>query len=174
MLEKLKAVPDVGRQGVFIMKTKYSILSTIAAVALLALTSVSQADVPTTRPGPEAARLSGAPAKVTSDLLEVRFIEINGESIQPRRFLWLEPGTYTVKVSILADVTMPRVRGAGATQDQGEAGYNVIDLELEAGKTYQIRGRYNADNAQAPYSVVLHQIEDTRPRRRPPPDRMNR
>ena len=124
------------------------------------LVTAGLARVPTMQPGPEAARLSGSPGKVISDLFEVRFIEINGENIQPREFIWLAPGAYTVKVTILADSTQPRVRGAGAAMDQGPEGYNMIDLVLEAGKTYQIRGRYNREKPEAPFSVVLHRVDD--------------
>lgn len=127
---------------------------------LLGLAPVTEARVPTTQPGPEAARLSGSPGKVTDDLFEVRFVEINGENIQPREFVWLEPGTYTVKVTILADMIKPRLRGAGAGDDAGSEGYNVIELELEAGKTYQVRGRYNKDNPESPFSTILHRIDD--------------
>ncbi len=141
------------------MKT-YSKIGLMLLLVWMALTTEGIARVPTTQPGPDAARLSGSPGKAVSDLFEVRFIEINGENIQPREFIWLEPGTYTVKVAILANSTQPRMRGAGAAMDQGPEGYNMIDLELEAGKTYQIRGRYNREKPEAPYSVVLYRVDN--------------
>lgn len=134
--------------------------SIILTALLLAASMATQASVPTTQPGPDAARLSGSPGKVTDDLFEVRFIEINGENILPREFVWLEPGTYTVKVTILADMIKPRLRGAGASGDQQAEDYNVIDLVLEAGKTYHVRGRYHKDNRKAPFSTVLHRVDD--------------
>lgn len=135
----------------------------VLLAALLMAVSVStatQARVPTTQPGPDAARLAGSPGKVTDDIFEVRFVEINGENIVSREFLWLEPGTYTVKVTILADMTQPRIRDLDVVRDPQPKGYNVIDLELEAGKTYHVRGRYNKDNPEMPFSTILHRIED--------------
>lgn len=131
----------------------------LAWIVAFMFAPLAWASVPTAQPGPEAARLSGSPAKVTDDLFEVRFVEINGENIQPREFIWLAPGSYTVTVAILADMTLPRLRGAGARNDQGPEGYNVIELELEAGKTYQIRGRYNKDQPDRPFSVILHRVD---------------
>ena len=137
---------------------KYSLYTLLCLTLVLALNA--EARVPTTAPGPEAARLSGSPGKAVSDLFEVRFIEINGERIQPREFIWLKPGSYTVTVTILADTTQPQLRGAAASQDRGPDGYNKIDLELEAGKTYQIRGRFNREDPEAPYSVILHRVDN--------------
>ncbi|HEY7905440.1 MAG TPA: hypothetical protein VIC53_00805 [Wenzhouxiangella sp.] len=137
-----------------------ALASVIFAALLLTASMAAQASVPTTQPGPDAARLSGSPGKATDDLFEVRFIEINGENILPREFVWLEPGTYTVKVAILADMTLPRLRGVDASGDQQAEGYNVIDLELEAGKTYHVRGRYHKDNEKATFSTVLHRVDD--------------
>lgn len=133
----------------------------VVFVALLLVLSLDAlARVPTATPRPDAARLSGSPGKAVADLFEVRFIEINGERIQAREFIWLEPGSYTVKVTILADTTQPALRGASATQDHGPEGYNTIDLELEAGKTYHIRGRFNREKPDAPYSVILHRVDE--------------
>jgi len=124
------------------------------------LTPLVWASTPTTQPGPDAARLSGSPGKVTENLFEVRFVEINGESIQPREFVWLEPGSYEVTVAILANPTSPRSVGARAGRDQGERGAVTIELELEAGKTYQVRGLLNKENPDQPYSVILHRIDE--------------
>lgn len=131
-----------------------------ALMMAVLLGTAAQARVPTTQPGPDAARLAGSPAKITEDIFEVRFVEINGENILAREFLWLEPGTYTVKVTILADMTQPRIRDLDVVRDQQPEGYNVIDLELEAGKTYHVRGRYNKDNPEMPFSTILHRVED--------------
>lgn len=131
-----------------------------ALILAVVFSTATQARVPTTQPGPDAARLSGSPAKITEDIFEVRFVEINGENILAREFLWLEPGTYTVKVTILADMTQPRIRDLDVVRDEQPEGYNVIDLELEAGKTYHVRGRYNKDNPEMPFSTILHRVED--------------
>ncbi len=132
----------------------------VALMMAVSLSMTTEARVPTTQPGPDAARLSGSPGKSTEDIFEVRFVEINGENILAREFLWLEPGTYTVKVTILADMTQPRIRDLDVVRDEQPEGYNVIDLELEAGKTYHVRGRYNKDNPEMPFSTILHRVED--------------
>ena len=131
-----------------------------ALMIAVSLSTATQARVPTAQPGPDAARLAGSPGKVTDDIFEVRFVEINGENIVAREFMWLEPGTYTVKVAILADMTQPRIRELDIVRAQPPEGYNVIDLEIEAGKTYHVRGRYNKDNPDMPFSTILHRVED--------------
>jgi hypothetical protein len=113
--------------------------------------------VRTVRPGPDAAQISGSPALRNQDIFEVRFIEINGQNIPRREFMWLEPGTYRIRVAILAQHTRPPQRRLGPPADAPD--HNVIELELEAGKTYQIRGRFNRDNPEQPYSVILHRVE---------------
>jgi len=128
--------------------------------ALLAMTlplAAPAEGVPTTRPGPDAAQISGSPAKRNQDLFAVRFVEINGNNISPREFLWLEPGTYRIRAVILAAHTRPPQRSVGPRREDPEQ--YVIELELEAGKTYQIRGRYNRDNPDQPYSVILYKVE---------------
>lgn len=126
----------------------------------LGLTQAAQAadPVPTTRPGPDAAQISGVPGLRNQDLFAVRFVEINGKTIIPREFIWLEPGTYRIRVAIDAAHTR-RPPQRDIKPENEDADQNVIELELEAGKTYQIRGRYNRDNPDQPYSVILHKVE---------------
>jgi hypothetical protein len=130
------------------------------AAALLAgfLPHAAAADrVKTVMPGPGAAQIVGAPGFPTRDLFSVVFVEINGQNVSPRNVMWLEPGSYRITVLIEAAQTRPpQVR----RRPVDEPGYNVIELELEAGKTYHIRGRYHRDNPDAPYSVILHQVEE--------------
>ena len=139
---------------------KSTILTGLACLLLAGLASPpAQADpVRTVRPGPDAAQISGSPGRPNQDIFEVRFIEINGQGIPEREFMWLEPGTYQIRVAILALHTRPPQRRLGPPAN--EPGHTVIELELEAGKTYQIRGRYNRDNPEQPYSVILHKVED--------------
>jgi hypothetical protein len=113
--------------------------------------------LPTTQPGPDAAQVTGSPGLPNQDIFEVRFVELNGTNIQPRRTLWLEPGSYKIRVLILADHTRPPMRRVAPRQEDPD--YNLIELELEAGKTYHIRGRYNRENPDPPYSVILHKVE---------------
>ena len=135
-------------------------LIAIALSALLALTAPfsARADgLPTTKPGPDAAQITGSPGLRNEDIFEVMFTEINGKNIQPRRNLWLEPGSYQIRVLVMADHTRPPMRKPGPRKEDPD--YNLIELELEAGKTYHIRGRYNRDNPEPPYSVILYKVE---------------
>ncbi len=135
-------------------------LSTILPILLVALLPVSaQAeDFETVSPGPDAAKISGRPGIEVQDIYAVNFIEINGQNIIPRSILWLEPGSYTIKVQILA--TQPRPPASRAKRHQDYPGHNVIELELEAGKTYEIRARFNKGSEGPPYSVILHRVEE--------------
>jgi hypothetical protein len=113
--------------------------------------------VPTAWPGPEAARISGTLGKPNQELFGVRFVEINGVTIQPRNDIWLEPGSYTIKVLIDAAHTRRSIQRRRQTHRQ-EPGYNEIELELEANRTYEIRGRFDPDAEGSRYSVVVHQV----------------
>ena len=119
--------------------------------------------VPTAWPGPEAARISGILGKPNQDLFGVRFVEINGVTIQPRSDIWLEPGSYSIKVLFDAAHTRRFVQRRFGSQRRfqgrpGEPGYNEIELELEANRTYEIRGRYDPDAEGSRYSVIVHQV----------------
>jgi hypothetical protein len=139
------------------MNRRLTALALSALLALVAPLSAWASGVPTTNPGPHAAQITGSPPLRNQDIFEVRFIEINGNNIVPREFLWLEPGTYRIRVTILAEHTRPPQRRPGPPRDDPE--HNVIELELEAGKTYHIRGRFNRDNPDQPFSVILHKVE---------------
>lgn len=132
---------------------------TIALTVLLAslLPQAAQADrVKTASPGPESAQILGTPGMPPKDLFAVKFIEINGQNISPREVMWLEPGTYKIMVQIDAALTRPRQY----RRPVDEPGYNVIELELEAGKIYHIRGRFHRDDPARPYSVILYKVEE--------------
>lgn len=132
----------------------------LTALLVLALPGATLANdrIRTMQPGPDAAQLSGSPPLRNQDIFEVRFIEINGNTISPREFIWLAPGTYRIRVVIDAAHTRPPQRRVGPRRD--DPSQNVIELELEAGKTYEIRGRFNRNNPEQPYTVILHQVRD--------------
>ena len=114
--------------------------------------------LPTTKPGPNAAMVTGVPGYKAQDLYEVRFIAINGREINARQVLWLEPGTYEMTVSILADLGSG---GSAALRRRQAPGFNTIELELEAGKQYYILARYHRRGEDAgQYSVILHRIDE--------------
>ncbi|MEE4297272.1 MAG: hypothetical protein V2J20_11730 [Wenzhouxiangella sp.] len=138
--------------------------------ASLAFSSVAVArELPTTTPGPDAARISGVPGQFDQDLFPVTFVEIDGRNIQPREHLWLKPGRYEVTVLIQATdgfrpaSTPPGVRRNWDRASKAERrAATTIDVELEAGKTYQIRARYNAEEREGiPYSTVVWKIEES-------------
>ena len=130
----------------------------LTAVLAGALSPTAQADrVKTVMPGPEAAQIVGSPGFPTKDLFSVTFVEINGQNISPRDVMWLEPGTYRITVAIDAEQTRPQqIR----RRPRDEPGYNIIELELEAGKIYHIRGRFHRDDPDRAYSVILHRVEE--------------
>lgn len=136
------------------------ILSIAWLVLLLAVAlPVSAAGLPTTSPGPHAAQISGVPSQVTQNLFEVRFIGIDGRNIPPREVMWLEPGRY--ELTVLVDAAFTRPPRPGIRRSQQQRGANTIEVELEAGKTYEIRGLFNRDKpADEAISIVLWRVTE--------------
>lgn len=136
--------------------SKRSVVFLAALLLAVLLPAAASAErVRTVWPGPDAAQIVGSPGWPNRDIFAVRFIEINGQNIPQREVMWLKPGTYQIKVAIIANHTRPPM--SFNPQDRG---HNAIELELEAGKTYQIRARFNRANPEVPYSVIVHQVED--------------
>jgi hypothetical protein len=135
-------------------------ISTLALMAVALALPVQAQRVPTTQPGPHAAHVSGVLGLPAQELYAVYFQEVNGVSIQPREELWLEPGSYTL--TVLVDATHARSTPHHQRRPaRGDArGYNRIELELEAGKSYEIRARYDRTNRDQPYTVVLYKVSD--------------
>ncbi|HKK03780.1 MAG TPA: hypothetical protein VKA17_07595 [Gammaproteobacteria bacterium] len=125
--------------------------------ALLLSVPISAQSVETVNPGPDAAKLVGVPGFPNRDIFGVRFLEINGENIVPRESLWLKPGSYRIKVAIDAAFTRPPKPEVARDPDKDE---NVIELELEAGKVYHVRGRYDRDAEDPSFSVILHKVDE--------------
>jgi len=135
------------------------LLAALLLAGLLPLSATAQ-QVPTVRPGPDAAQIVGSPGFPNRDLFSVTFLEINGVNLaQPRDVMWLKPGTYQIRVRINALHTRPHTLVGRSSRD--EPGHNVIELELEAGKQYYILGRFNREDqdADTPYSVILHRVK---------------
>lgn len=135
-------------------------------VVSLALPLAAQS-LPTTNPGPHAARINGAPGQIGQDLYPVRVVAIDGRNIQPRDVLWLEPGRYELRVLVEIPRGRSFPRHPAETQRWRRADAQTrheamtIELEVEAGKTYQIRSRYNRDDSEGiPFSTVLWRIEE--------------
>ena len=120
--------------------------------------NVPDPNVRTVSPGPEAAQVVGVLGKPNRELFGVRFVELNGRNIPPRDSMWLPPGSYVLKVVIdAAHVRRPPIYRSSARES---AGQNEIRLELEAGKTYEIRARYQRDDRDTPYVVVVHRVRE--------------
>ncbi len=139
----------------------------LAALALVLAMPVDAQRLPTTNPGPHAAQINGAPGKVTEDIFPVRIVEINGRNIQPRQTIWLEPGRYEfrVLVDIPRGLSFPRSPADSRRWRQADPQTRrealTIELEVEAGKTYQIRARYNSrETEEFAWSTVLWRIEE--------------
>lgn len=149
--------------------TIFRTILTIAWLTVLAGNVAAQSDdrddgdsiynntVPTTWPGPDAARISGTLGKPNQDIFGVRFVQINGVDIQPRSDIWLEPGSYTIKVLFDAAHVRRSVQRRRQSQRQ-DPSYNEIELELEAGRTYEIRGRFDPSDRDSRFSVIVYQV----------------
>ncbi|MBB6087538.1 hypothetical protein [Wenzhouxiangella marina] len=112
---------------------------------------------PITQPGPDAAQINGGPESPGRDLFEVEFTAIDGDNISPRQLLWLEPGRYVITVRVDARYTTApdwQIRQPNRDDD-----YVSFEIELEAGKRYDIRGRYNRNDRRHPYDVIVDRIE---------------
>lgn len=138
----------------------------------LALSAQSSAEpdpnARTVMPSADAAQVSGLLGRPNQELFGVRFVGLNGRNIPPRDSMWLAPGVYTLTVTIDAShVRRPPTWGQSRPRNRireddrnQELRDNQIQVEVEAGKTYEIRARYNPDNEDSPYSLVVHRIRD--------------
>ncbi|NKI35208.1 hypothetical protein HFP89_08515 [Wenzhouxiangella sp. XN79A] len=134
-------------------------LTALLAGAMLLAQAPVQA-LPLTDPGPDAAQLIGSPGFPGSDLYEVSFIAIDGQMIVgDRDWLWIEPGSYEITVRM--KVIDPQGLGFRRPERRETEGYNTIEIDAEAGRTYHILGRYDASNRPATYSTILHEVTDT-------------
>ncbi len=134
---------------------KPALLLSLLLASLLPLSAAAER-LPTTSPGADAARIIGSPGYAGRDLFEVNFLAINGRNIPPRHIIWLEPGTYQITVQIDAAHVMPPQRRL----PQRAPGHNVIELELEAGKSYRILARYNRDEPDQDFTVILYSVDE--------------
>jgi hypothetical protein len=126
-------------------------------VSLMAQSAL--AGPPTTSPGPGAGQIVGSPAAPARDLYPVEIVAIDGENILPREVLWLEPGKYEFTVS--ATIVDPQgQRSLRRNPRFEERGLNKIEVVVEAGKTYHLAVRYTGEDRRAPYSTVVHRVEE--------------
>lgn len=138
--------------------TQRIITSLLASLVLFA--ALPAQALPLTEPGPDAAQLIGSPGFPGSDLYEVSFIAIDGQTlVGDRDWLWIEPGTYEITVRM--KVINPQGLGFRRPERRRTEGYNTIEIIAEAGKTYHILGQYDDSKRPATYSTILHEVKDT-------------
>ena len=141
------------------MNTRTRLMTLIFALGAAVLAQPGLAKSPLTNPGPGAGQIVGSPAAPARDLYPVDIVAIDGENILPRDVLWIEPGKYEFTVS--ATVTNPRgLRSLRRNPQLEDRGLNKIEVVVEAGKTYHLASRYTGEDRRAPYSTVVHLIEE--------------
>ncbi|MDX1626750.1 MAG: hypothetical protein R3323_09575 [Wenzhouxiangellaceae bacterium] len=121
-----------------------------AAVVALAAASTGTAEEEAGK-----AHVSGGPGYPANDLFAVEFAEIDGRNIPDREDLWLEPGTYRLTVIVPERFTESKIN---QSQRFDTTDYVDFDLTVEAGKRYEIRGRWNRLDRDDPYDIVIHDV----------------
>lgn len=114
------------------------------------------ADAAETREPENLAMLVGSPEYPARDLFEVEFFAVDGENISPREVIWLEPGRHVITVRVPHQFTESLINQRRRKWTE----YADIELELEAGKIYDIRGRYNRTNRNNPYDLIVDSVKD--------------
>jgi hypothetical protein len=141
-------------------KMKRYIATLLPTLLLLTLAAPLMAfeRIPSTNPGAHAARLVGQPGDPSKDIFEVRFLAVNGINIPGggREVLWLEPGRYEITVAGTARDPMAR----RFTRGRSDPGSNIIEVVVEANKSYHIGMKYDRSVKRSPYSTVVHRISD--------------
>jgi len=132
-------------------------LHAILLSALLAVSGLTAAAVPTADPGPDSAQINGRPGSPNRDVFAVEFTAIDGDNISPRDVLWLEPGTYQITVRVDEEFTVSPAWQINRPQTQDD--YVSFELNLEAGKRYDIRGQYNRNSRNRPYDIIVDRVE---------------
>lgn len=97
------------------------------------------------------ARVLGGPPNQAQYLFEVQFTAIDGENIVPRDRLLLDPGTHTLTVRIPAEYTE-----AAVGQNRRTWSDDVdVEVSVEAGEVYRVRGKWNRSDLEKPYELVV-------------------
>ncbi|QOC21675.1 hypothetical protein IC757_11560 [Wenzhouxiangella sp. AB-CW3] len=139
------------------MKSRVTmVLTGVALVLATAIPGAALAERPSfVSPGADAAMIHGGSGEAR-DIYAIEFIAIDGQRIEPRDALWLEPGEYELEVRI-SGRPLPRTL---TLRSRGEDGFNRITVELEAGKRYDIRAHHDRHDTRRPYTVILHNVTD--------------
>ena len=139
------------------MKRLLISITLVSLALLLSLPAMAQR-IPFAQPGADAARIVGQPGDPSKDIFGVRFVAVDGVNIpgNGRETLWLEPGSY--KLTVLGTIRDPMARRI--TRARHDPGYNIIEVVVEAGKTYHIGMKYDRSLKRSPYSTVLYRITE--------------
>lgn len=100
------------------------------------------------------AKLIGSPPEPVSELFELRFTAIDGKSIIPREIMWLEPGTHIVTARVPARYTRVAVNPRRKWDEDVD-----FELTVEPNKTYRVRGKYNRNDFEKPFELVIEETE---------------
>lgn len=132
-------------------------ISTFLALWLFAAFGFAvSADADETRDRENRAMLVGSPEYPARDLFAVEFFAVDGENISPREIIWLDPGRHVITVRVPQQFTESLINQRRRKWDE----YADIELDLEAGKIYEIRGRYNRTDRNNPYDLVVDSVRD--------------
>lgn len=137
--------------------------ATLATAALLAgliatpATDARADGLPFADPGENAARIDGSIGRRAQDIYPVEIIAIDGRNIAPRPTIWLKPGEY--ELTVRADVRNPPGLSSVRRQSHNADGRNLVEVVVEAGKTYHVGSRHDRSNDRNPYQAVLYRVE---------------
>ena len=120
--------------------------------AFLCLIAMSHLAIAANEDG-KTARVIGGPPNPAQYLYEVELTAINGERIIPRDMLTLEPGDYTLTARVPAQVTEPAI-GQRRRRRAEEVDF---DITLEAGHDYSVRAKWNRNDLEKPYELVVEE-----------------
>jgi len=105
--------------------------------------------------GTEKARIINGPINPVQDIFEVTFVGLDGKNIAPRTMLTLEPGDYTLTVDIPAQYTRPAFAQRLVRRNE----LVDIDLTVEAGQDYSLRGKWNRGSLQEPWELLFEPFD---------------
>lgn len=125
-------------------------ISLLAAAALAVLCQMALA----TNGESDRARVVGGPPNPVQYLYEVELTAINGERIIPRDMLTLEPGNYILTARVPAQITEPAV----GQRKRRWAEDVDFEITLEPGRDYSVRAKWNRNDFEKPYELVIEEI----------------
>lgn len=129
----------------FVSRTLVRTFSALALALLLIAPLAAATDAP------QRSRLVNGPAVPSQDIFTVEFVRIDGERIQPRQMLTLDPGQYTLTVRIPAHYTQPAHGQRLARRDLDVE----VEIDVAEGQDYRIRGQWNRGSLAEPWALLI-------------------